>query len=183
MTERRERRLSDEENALWRGVAKSIKPLRAKPLKRADKIVASQPPGKFSKPKHVERLTVVAPPRPSPKSPPPAPVTLDRRTKQKLARGREAIDARIDLHGMTQAEAYNALQRFLHRVQADGAKFVIVVTGKGARNSAGERGVLRRQVPLWLSLPEFRVMVVGFEEAHIGHGGEGVLYVRVRRGR
>jgi DNA-nicking Smr family endonuclease len=67
-------------------------------------------------------------------------------------------------------------------VQANGAKFVIVVTGKGARGT-GEQGVLRRQVPLWLRLPEFRNLVVGFETAHIGHGGEGALYVRVRRAR
>jgi DNA-nicking Smr family endonuclease len=46
-----------------------------------------------------------------------------------------------------------------------------------------ERGVLRRQVPQWLSQPEFRALVVGFEEAHIGHGGEGALYLRIRRAK
>jgi DNA-nicking Smr family endonuclease len=62
--------------------------------------------------------------------------------------------------------------------------FVLVITGKGrASDSNPERGVLRRQVPHWLGLPEFRSFVVGFEEAHIGHGGEGALYVRVRRVR
>jgi DNA-nicking Smr family endonuclease len=62
---------------------------------------------------------------------------------------------------------------------------VLVITGKGARaqDERGERGVLKRQVPLWLKLPEFRAYVVGFEEAHIGHGGEGALYVRLRRAR
>ena len=59
---------------------------------------------------------------------------------------------------------------------------MLVITGKGKVGGAeSERGVLRRQVPQWLSLPEFRALVVGFEEAHIGHGGEGALYVRVRR--
>jgi DNA-nicking Smr family endonuclease len=82
---------------------------------------------------------------------------------------------------MTQGEAHVALVHFLHRAQRHGARFVLVITGKGTR--AGDRGVLRRQVPLWLGLPEFRDAVVGFEEAHAAHGGEGALYVRLRRPR
>lgn len=61
--------------------------------------------------------------------------------------------------------------------------FVLIITGKGTSGENSERGVLRRQVPEWLSLPEFRGLVVGFEQAHIGHGGAGALYVRVRRAR
>ena len=128
---------------------------------------------------------------PVPDPSPPVLTPLDRRFKQRVARGRQPIDARIDLHGMTQREAHAALLRFLHRAQADGARIVIVVTGKGsgraARGSADdlprERGVLRRQVPMWLALPEFRPLVVGFVDAHAGHGGEGALYVRLRRAR
>ena len=82
---------------------------------------------------------------------------------------------------MTQAQAHVALLRFLQRSQAAGAKIVLVITGKGARGS-GEPGVLRRQVPLWLNLPEFRDMIVGFEAAAIAHGGDGAMYVRLRRG-
>jgi DNA-nicking Smr family endonuclease len=103
---------------------------------------------------------------------------IDRRARQKLARGRNVIDARIDLHGMTQAQAYAALRRFLLSAQAHDARYVLVVTGKGR---GAQRGILRRQVPLWLGLPEFRGLVVGFDIAHIAHGGEGALYVRVRR--
>ena len=107
-----------------------------------------------------------------------------RREKQLLARGRVRIDARIDLHGMTQAEAHGTLRRFLLRSQANGARFVLVITGKGAPDAPrGERGVLRQQVPLWLALPEFRRHVLGFDVAHTGHGGEGALYVRLRRAR
>ena len=73
--------------------------------------------------------------------------------------------------------------RFLRRAQSDGAKFVLVITGKGGRSGDPDRGVLRRQVPLWLQLPELRDIVVGFEEAHVGHGGEGALYVRLRKAR
>lgn len=65
---------------------------------------------------------------------------------------------------------------------ARNARLVLVITGKGARGE-GERGVLKRQVPHWLALPEFRTLVVGFENAHITHGGEGALYVRLRRTR
>ena len=62
-------------------------------------------------------------------------------------------------------------------------RIALIVTGKGARDGAGERGVLKRQVPMWLRLPEFRSFIVGVEDAHIGHGGEGALYVRLRRPR
>ena len=106
--------------------------------------------------------------------------------RQKLGRGSEPIDARIDLHGMTQADAHAALAHFLRRAQRDGARVVLVITGKGARpggDSYSERGVLRRQVPLWLESAELRPLVVGFESAGAGHGREGALYVRVRRGR
>jgi DNA-nicking Smr family endonuclease len=116
---------------------------------------------------------------------PPAPslAPLTRRTKKRIARGNHAIDGRLDLHGMTQAEAHMRLVRFVRRAQADGAKFALVITGKGARSSDPDRGVLRRQVPLWLQLPDLRDAVVGFEEAHVAHGGEGALYVRLRRPR
>jgi DNA-nicking Smr family endonuclease len=70
--------------------------------------------------------------------------------------------------------------RYLHAASSRGARLVLVITGKGGVGQS-ERGVLKRQVPQWLALPEFREWVVGFEDAHISHGGEGALYVRVRR--
>ena len=119
---------------------------------------------------------------PRPQVPPLAPI--GRRDRAKLSRGRQEIDARLDLHGMTQMRAHRVLFAFLQRAHSDGLTFVLVITGKGKVGGLeSERGVLRRQVPEWLSLPEFRSLVVGFEEAHIGHGGEGALYVRVRRPR
>jgi DNA-nicking Smr family endonuclease len=122
----------------------------------------------------------VEPARPAP--PPLEP--LGRRTKQRLVRGRETIDGRLDLHGMTQSEAHGALLHFLRDASARQKKLVLVVTGKGGRGGGErDRGVLRRQVPHWLALPEFRAFVIGFEEAHVAHGGEGALYVRVRRTR
>jgi DNA-nicking Smr family endonuclease len=186
VTNKRDRTLSEEEHTLWQGIARSIKPLRRASAK---KIAAPPVPAATPRPpakQRTEKRAAAAPPR-APQPPPPPPqkpiAPLDRRTKQKLARGREAIDARLDLHGMTQAEAHTALARFLRRAQADGCKFVLVVTGKGVRGSGETRGVLRRQVPQWLALAEFRELVIGFEAAHVGHGGEGALYVRVRRPR
>jgi DNA-nicking Smr family endonuclease len=84
------------------------------------------------------------------------------------------------LHGFTQHEAHAALLRFLRNAVERDAHLVLVITGKGR---GGEIGVLRRQVPQWLGLPEFRALVVGFEDAAIAHGGEGALYVRLKRGR
>jgi len=102
--------------------------------------------------------------------------------KQRVARGKETIDGRLDLHGLTQSEAHATLLRFLRSASSRGARLVLVITGKGVRGE-GERGVLKRQVPQWLGLPEFRAFVLGFEDAHVSHGGEGALYVQVRRAR
>ena len=180
---RRRRALREEERSLWESVAKQVKPLRKKPRAPKAPIAAI-----------VEDASVTARSAPAPKSPanaravkpdnPPPLAPLGRRERSQLSRGRKEIEGRLDLHGMTQARAHRALLSFLQRASGDGLTFVLVITGKG-RASAAEsgRGVLRRQVPEWLRLPEFRALVVGFEEAHIGHGGEGALYVRVRRAR
>ncbi len=180
----RRRRLSDEERALWTGFVRSITPLR----EAADTPEAPTRDSGPAAPIVPQAVSNVAPPALEKKSPPLAP--LGRRLRQRVGRGREPIDARFDLHGMTQTEAYAALRRFLHRAQAEGARTVLVVTGKGTGRSlddrgndaARERGVLKRQVPLWLALPEFRALVIGFEDAHASHGGQGALYVRLRRG-
>jgi len=182
---RRRRALSEEERALWDSVAKQLKPLRKKA--RATKAIAASPASDtaaVAKPAILPRpnpaAPTVSPPKPSP--PPLAP--LGRRERSQLSRGKKEIDARLDLHGMTQTRAHRVLFTFLQRAHRDGLRFVLVITGKGKVGGAeSERGVLRRQVPQWLSLPEFRSLVVGFEEAHTGHGGEGALYVRVRRSR
>jgi DNA-nicking Smr family endonuclease len=195
---RRGRELSEEERALWRGVARSIKPLRKRARvaeEEGEAVLAAPKPVKATKATARTSARPTAKPtkivRPTPPTappiiklvPPPSLVPLARREKQQLARGRTAIDARVDLHGMTQAEAHAALAHFLRRAQHDGAKFALVVTGKGARSADSERGILRRQVPHWLRLPDLRDVVLGFEEAHVSHGGEGALYVRLKRMR
>jgi DNA-nicking Smr family endonuclease len=187
--------MSDDERALWRAVTRSVAPLR----RRRVAIERAQAEGAVerARPEPTERKGKPAPSRPAATTrvtPAPQPAVQpvmrpERRLKQRLARGSESIDARIDLHGRTQSQAHAALLRFLQKRQADGAKIVLVITGKGGgagdgdRGFASERGVLKRQVPLWLQLPEFRGYVLAVEEAHIGHGGEGALYVRLRRAR
>jgi DNA-nicking Smr family endonuclease len=177
---RRKRSLSEEERKLWESVAKQVKPLRKLPrLAKPHPVgpeATSVAPGVPTRPPSPVKI---APP-PKPQAPPLAPI--GRRDRAKLSRGKQEIDARIDLHGMTQIRAHRALFGFLQRAHHEGFTFVLVITGKGKLGDA-ERGVLRRQVPQWLALPEFRALVVGFEEAHVGHGGEGALYVRVRRAR
>lgn len=188
------RRLSDEETTLWQGVIRSISPLRRSSKRKPTSAAAEteKPPAK-ARPasvhksisnKSISKAVSVAPSLP-PKAPaPPQPAPLGRKLKQRIARGTHAIDGRLDLHGYTQAEAHGALLQFLHRRQARGAKLVLVITGKGVRGDDpfAERGVLKRMVPLWLGLPEFRSLVIGFETASIGHGGEGALYVTLRKG-
>jgi DNA-nicking Smr family endonuclease len=180
---RRKRALSEEERVLWESVAKQIKPLPKKPrAPKAQSAAAVEEPSIAAKSAGLLKPPPAA--RPAKLDSPPPLAPLGRRERSQLSRGRKEIDARLDLHGMTQTRAHRALLSFLQRASGDGLTFVLVITGKG-RASAAEsgRGVLRRQVPEWLSLPEFRNLVVGFEEAHIGHGGEGALYVRVRRAR
>jgi DNA-nicking Smr family endonuclease len=174
------RRLTDEEIALWTEVARSVAQRRG----------ASLPTP--SKPSRSAVRPATAPTTaPSPGAPPARPAApplapIERRLKRDLQRGRAAIDAALDLHGLTQAEAHAALRGFLRHAQARGARLVIVVTGKGAPLGEqgrwpDERGVLRRLTPLWLRDPDLRSVVLGFEEAGRAHGGAGALYVRLRR--
>lgn len=157
--------------------------LQARPSRTpapADKPARRSPPT-FTPPP--PRLPTAAPYQAPPQRPIPA-EGLERQARLALRRGRQSIEARIDLHGMVQAEAHAALTGFLLRSRAAGHGYVLVVTGKGGPGYAdpfGERGVLRRSVPHWLRSPELRGLVIGFEEAARHHGGGGALYVRLRR--
>jgi DNA-nicking Smr family endonuclease len=109
---------------------------------------------------------------------------IEPRLRMRLRRGHSDVDRAIDLHGLRQMEAHARLRTFLYEAQRDGARVVLVITGKGkgAEDSYQEPyGVLRRAVPHWLREPDLRNLVIGFEEATATHGGSGALYVRVRR--
>ncbi|CAN1569354.1 Smr domain containing protein [Rhabdaerophilaceae bacterium] len=179
---RRRRGLSPEELALWSHVARQAKPLPGQALPD----IALSPPLE-----DVRDAPIVPQPNPTaqrPKAglralPPLAP--LDRRARRDVTRGARGFDGRIDLHGMRQAEAHRALLDVIHRAHHEGWKLVLVITGKGGGQDAHgeERGVLRRLVPHWLADPVMRRMVLGYEAAGLGHGGEGALYVRIRKAR
>lgn len=170
----RRRHLSAEERVLWQSVTKSIAPIRA--ASDTNEATGSIVPERTSSRANGPLAAASAA-----KNAPPPLAYLGRRMRARVARGKEAIDGRLDLHGLTQGEAHAALLRFLRTAGSRGARMVLVITGKGGRGDG--RGVLKRQVPQWLSLPEFRAFVVGFEEAHIAHGGEGALYIKIRRRR
>ena len=174
------RSLSDDERALWDTVTRAIAPLRKRKAKKREESASAAAAPPLAKPARAAKMAPAAAPKTQ--APPLAP--LGRRMRSKLARGSEPIDDRIDLHGMTQADAHAALAHFLRRAQARGARVVLVITGKGARavDAFSERGILKRQVPHWLESAALRPLVVGFESAGIGHGGAGALYVRLRRG-
>ncbi|KQP28454.1 DNA mismatch repair protein MutS [Methylobacterium sp. Leaf102] len=208
---RRPRGLSGEDAYLWGEIARLITPLRAKskpkpkapdanppatPLPKAGAKPAHKPssatPAKPAVKPPAKRVTlkpnpppafpahVVAPPAAAPALAP----GLERRVRLAFRRGALQVDARIDLHGMYQAQAHGALTGFLMRARAAGHTHVLVVTGKGGmdyNDAFSERGVLRRSVPHWLRAPELRSIVLGFEEAARHHGGAGALYVRLRR--
>lgn len=174
-----------QDDPLWERVKKT-----AKPLKASDRFVFTLPDDDDGKLKPPAKMPVAQPskssqslPRPVTREPAftfnPAskPRLLDEATGRKIAKGRMAIDARLDLHGMTQAQAHFRLYQFLVTAQQLGNRTILVITGKG---KLGE-GILRSQVPRWLNEPEFKSLASGYREAHVVHGGGGALYIRVRK--
>lgn len=193
MTRRRGPPLDPEDRALWDRLAATVRPLHP-PLP-----AALAPPAPAPTPDPAGAPPALAPFRIGERARAaataqvvlagtPSPPSLDRRRLARLARGVATPEARIDLHGMTLAEAGPALTRFLLRAQAEGHGLVLVITGKG-RPPAGadadpvpERpGLLRRQLPLWLQTPPLAAAVTGIAEAHRRHGGTGAFYVSLRR--
>ncbi|WP_300518478.1 Smr/MutS family protein [Aliiroseovarius sp.] len=114
------------------------------------------------------------------------PVQMDRKTFGKMRKGRLAPEARIDLHGMTIAEAHPELTGFILRAVARNFRLVLVITGKGKKKDEGgpipvRHGVLRHQVPHWLNTMPLKPHVLQISEAHLKHGGGGAYYVYLRR--
>lgn len=181
MRSRRGKTLTEADIALWRQVARSVKPLPGRAPVEPEPSSPAATPAANEAP--VLIVATVAPSKAVPPSAPPL-APIERRLRTQLRRGRQDIEASIDLHGMRQDEAHLALHGFLRREQARGTRLCLVVTGKGGPAPAlfgEERGVLRRMVPHWLRLSELRPLVLGFEEAEQRHGGSGALYVRLRR--
>lgn len=203
--------LSDEDAALWELASQAYEPLRQRMKRRVHPVQSeadhsgSMVRYKPDAPSHAHNSaarhaaghaaahTPLQRPAPEPVIPSRAPpmAEFDRKKAKKLAAGRLAIEARIDLHGMRQSEAHSSLRSFLLSCYERGRRHVLIITGKGgpvrgeqdqARDfmDTRERGVLRRNVPHWLAEPELRAIVVSYREAAQPHGGGGALYVHLR---
>jgi DNA-nicking Smr family endonuclease len=116
------------------------------------------------------------------------PTGVNGATEDRLRRGLLEPDAKLDLHGMTEAAAYRALSRFLAGAQQCGNRLILVVTGKGnprkeesASWMVSPHGVLKQMVPRWLKEPELAPMIASTKAAHVRHGGDGALYVYLRK--
>ncbi len=117
---------------------------------------------------------------------------LDRRTAERLRKGQMEIDGRIDLHGLTRAEAHRELRSYISAAHIRGMRCVLVITGKGSSRQktddaafmgTGRSGILREAVPQWLSAPDLAHLIVDIRHAQPKHGGSGALYVLLRRRR
>ena len=179
---RRKKHLNSDDKKIWKKVTETVEPLEADgklppPITKSDQALD----GVWEKP---ERMMPAGQKVQNPTTPS-SEVTIkaqphnifDPKTVKKISTGKMAIDARIDLHGQTQEQAITALRRFIHLAYASDYRLVLVITGKG---SLGQ-GILRQRVPDWLSTGELGSMVSGVRAAGVAHGGEGALYVRLRR--
>lgn len=192
MSKRDPRRLPHDFH-LWTSVAATVEPLRRKGLLKLGNGVLPQPEPEPAP-------LIKAPPGPLKAGRPFLPAyqapahgrpveerAVDPAIHRKVRRGHIEIDGRIDLHGMTQNEAREALRRFIGARAAQGNRTILVITGKGARTdndyiaAMTERGILRNMLPIWLSEPGMGPLVSGWSMASRSHGGEGAWYVRLRR--
>lgn len=167
------RKLKPEEAKLWGHVASTVKPRPGRTLPKVAEAAEPPKPDPKAPPARLPVHEVVKAARPRPVTPP-DPIEPGR--KRRIVRGRDPLEARIDLHFMTHDRAKAALEAFILRAWDDGVREVLVITGKG---TLGE-GILRRQTPEWLSAPPLRAVVAGVSKADRRHGGEGALYVALK---
>jgi len=173
------RPLRPEETTLWAAVAATVRlaPGRAPPAQPD----TAKPTVRVASPQTLAPSTssMAEPPKaqPKPHQPYAAPDPIEPRRKRRIVRGRDEIAGRLDLHGLDQDRARRTLHDFLLRAHADGARAVLVITGKGRMGD----GVLRRRAPEWLADPALRPIVAGLAQADRHHGGEGAFYIALKR--
>ena len=178
------RDLTPEDRRIWARITGTVTP----PKSRKSLRIIAEP---TAEPMLIQpRVATPGPSRPrgmpDPYSPPKAvahtprgaPEALEPRRQRRLSRERDPIEGRIDLHGFGRFEAEDQLRGFLTGSQARGHKAVLVITGQGRR---GGTGVIRASVHEWLQSPALRGVVSGFAAAHRRHGGDGAIYVTLRR--
>lgn len=179
-----EDRFGPDDLALWRSVTETIKPLRSRNKNAAPISVPAEPPPQPALPirQRIQRTPLPAAPSLPNLSPGRTP-GMDRRTADRLQRGRLTVEDRLDLHGMTQAQAHRSLIGFIEHGHAAGLRTVLVITGKGRSDGGEGGGVLRAAVPRWLNEAALRPLILAFHPARPADGGAGALYVRLKRRR
>jgi DNA-nicking Smr family endonuclease len=158
---------------LWRLVAATVRPFPGRVAPAPITPAAPPAPRRTSSRSAPTEPPATAPPRHAPR----AAQAIEPGRLHRLASGRDALDGRLDLHGLTQDRAKAALAAFVLRGHAEGRRAILVITGKGALGD----GVLRRRVPEWLGEAPLRPFIAGLTEAHRRHGGAGALYVALKR--
>lgn len=198
MSGKKPKGLSDDDRAVWDQVRKTAKPMHAKPTRPAVRQLFSEKPKKkapldadpIPEFRIGEKARIGAKGHsfalPLSETLARAPLAIDKKQFGKMKRGKMAPERRVDLHGMTLAEAHPALLNFIFGAHADGCRLVLVITGKGKSSSdhgpiPQRIGVLRHQVPQWLHMAPLRSVVLQVAEAHARHGGSGAFYVYLRR--
>ncbi|CAM4020525.1 Smr/MutS family protein [Palleronia rufa] len=193
----RRRELRPEERALWKQVADRTSPLHPQRRTALPDALAPKPRPSDTPPRadlSGFRLGGRAQAAPSQIRTEPSlsdrlagqPLRMDAKAFGRMTRGKLVMDGRIDLHGLTLEEAHPRLTGFLFAAHADGKRLVLVITGKGRDRDDGtpvpvRRGILRHQVPHWLSTPPLSALVLQVAQAHHRHGGAGAFYVYLRR--
>ena len=174
-------RNSDDENALFRAVMADTKPLNGKSNRNEENSLDYS----FSAIRQIPALKTPVEVRSNARLAKPLEVgtatDLDRRTMERLRKGKLRPDARLDLHGLTANHAYTALCDFLYRAHVTGMRCVLVITGKGSAQKGG--GVIRRELSTWLNAPGNRPRILGFAKAQPNDGGGGAFYVLLKRRR
>ncbi len=177
--------LSSEDRRLWARVTGSAVPHRTRKPLLATTIAPKPLPAVATS--RAPEASARAAPGPRATNPPQGPLhsrprgtpePLEPRRQRRLSRERDPIDARIDLHGYGRFQAQDALTAFLIGARGRGHGAVLVITGQGRR---GGSGIIRASVHEWLTAPALRGIVSGFAPAHRRHGGDGALYVTLRR--
>ena len=189
----RKRTMRPEERALWSRVAKSVTPISPDRVRNLEEPAPAKPPAAPKPGMETAARAYDTGLQPPTRQRAPAaydpPLPHDRSGEKRVRRGRLDLDGRIDLHGLTQAQALRSLRHFLQMAHASGYRTVLVITGKGFKSREREAapwevveepGVLRRKLPEWLCLPEFSQYVSGFATSHARHGGSGAFYVTLR---
>ena len=164
-----------EDDDLWEFVTRDVKPLEGKTVQKT--------------PKKSKPVVKQKPKSPTPETHHPKSISgdgLDRRTDDRLRKGQIPIDAKLDLHGMTQDQAYAALKNFVLKSHSQDKRMLLIITGKGQKNRdplAPKTGIIKQRAPEWLSEPELKNLILKTHPAKAKHGGDGALYVLLRRKR